>query len=245
MKYFSLFLLTIFTVSVLYCQEKSPATQVKGKKIIATVLGQEISASDSNQIRGLIFRPLLDKYAEEQKIVPTPEEIDTFMIMLRKKQLESLAEVESTRSQLQEELKSPSLSKNDRAQAEANLKMTEQVIKGLRDIEKKRQEGGREFKLKEIASANQYVKTWKIYCSLYEKYGGRVIFQQLGPEPLDAFRDFLEDGEKNGDFQITDKNTKESFWNYFLNESLHKFYPLEDGKKLMSTPWWMMEEPMK
>jgi hypothetical protein len=46
--------------------------------------------------------------------------------------------------------------------------------------------------------AQQFVKSWKINKALYAQYGGRVIFQQAGVEPLDAYRDFLKEQEKKG-----------------------------------------------
>ena len=38
------------------------------------------------------------------------------------------------------------------------------------------------------------IEQWKASQSLYKKYGGRVVFQQTGPEPLDAYHEYLVTG---------------------------------------------------
>ena len=91
--------------------------------------------------------------------------------------------------------------------------------------------------------AQQFVQSWKINKALYEKYGGRVIFQQAGVEPLEAYRDFLKEQEKKGAFQIIDKQYEPEFWRYFTNDAMHTFYTKEDGAKFINPPWWMMDEP--
>ena len=59
--------------------------------------------------------------------------------------------------------------------------------------------------------------------ALYRQYGGRLIYQQLGPEPLDAYREFLEERESVGDFEILDSALAEQFWRYFREEKIHDF----------------------
>ena len=70
-----------------------------------------------------------------------------------------------------------------------------------------------------------------------------MIFQQAGVERLDAYRDFLEEQERQGAFQILDKRYASGFWRYFTNDAMHTFYSKADGEKFINTPWWMMEEP--
>jgi heat shock protein HslJ len=52
--------------------------------------------------------------------------------------------------------------------------------------------------------ARSIIEQWKVNRALYEQYGGRIIFQQLGPEPLDAYREFLEEKRREGAFEIND-----------------------------------------
>ena len=94
-------------------------------------------------------------------------------------------------------------------------------------------------------AAVSFVTTWKFNKALYDKYGGRVIFQQFGPEPVDAYRDFLREQERKGAFEILDKKYEASFWDYFTNDGSHSFYPEGEGARIMSTPWWLMETPAR
>lgn len=84
------------------------------------------------------------------------------------------------------------------------------------------------------------IRQWKINRALYEQYGGRIIFQQLGPEPLDAYREFLEAQRESGAFEIKDSGLAAEFWRYFTDESMHDF--MEPGspeaERAFSTPPW-------
>ena len=90
--------------------------------------------------------------------------------------------------------------------------------------------------------AKRFVRSWKVNKSLFDRYGGRVIFQQAGPEPIDAYRMFLKEHQNKGSFKIMDEALEASFWNYFVNDKMHAFYSEEEGTKLMNTPWWLMEK---
>lgn len=88
--------------------------------------------------------------------------------------------------------------------------------------------------------AQSIVRQWKINRSLYERYGGRVIYQQLGPEPLDAYRNFLEHKQREGAFTIDDKAMADRFWRYFTDESIHDFMERggPDEERAFSVPPW-------
>lgn len=88
------------------------------------------------------------------------------------------------------------------------------------------------------AMASGMIERWKINKSLYDTYGGRVIFQQLGPEPLDAYRQFLEARQAAGDFEILDRKVAAEFWRYFTDASMHSFFPPEEAAAVFKTPPW-------
>lgn len=81
---------------------------------------------------------------------------------------------------------------------------------------------------------------WKINKSLYDTYGGRIIYQQFGPEPLDAYRQYFEARQAAGDFTIDDAAMAKQFWHYFKDESLHDFMAPggEDATHAFTTPPW-------
>jgi len=84
------------------------------------------------------------------------------------------------------------------------------------------------------------IRQWKINKSLYETYGGRMIYQQLGPEPLDAYRHYLEERHAAGDFSIADPSMAGSFWRYFTVDSIHDFMVSggADEAHAFATPPW-------
>jgi heat shock protein HslJ len=90
------------------------------------------------------------------------------------------------------------------------------------------------------------IRQWKINRELYRQYGGRIIYQQLGPEPLDAFRQFLEERRDAGDFVIHRKTFKDKFWHYFIDDSIHDFYEPGSDEEAMAfsvAPWKPAAEP--
>jgi heat shock protein HslJ len=84
------------------------------------------------------------------------------------------------------------------------------------------------------------VRQWKLNRALYNQYGGRIIYQQLGPEPLDAYRQFLEERREAGAFKIYQKTFADKFWRYFTADSIHDFYKAgsaEEAQALAIPPW--------
>jgi len=84
------------------------------------------------------------------------------------------------------------------------------------------------------------IRQWKINRSLYNTYGGRIIYQQLGPEPLDAYRQYLKERLAAGDFTLDDPVMAEQFWSYFTDESRHDFMESggPDAARAFTTPPW-------
>ena len=84
------------------------------------------------------------------------------------------------------------------------------------------------------------IRQWKINRALYQQYGGRIVFQQGGPEPLDAYRKFLEESSARGDFRITNPGLDAGFWRYYRDESNHEFFKdgsAEEAKAFANPPW--------
>ena len=90
----------------------------------------------------------------------------------------------------------------------------------------------------EIAGA--FILQWKINRALHQQYGGRIGFQQGGPEPLDAYRKFLEDRQAAGDFSIDDPALETAFWRYYRDDSIHSFFEpgsADEAKAFGVEPW--------
>jgi hypothetical protein len=84
------------------------------------------------------------------------------------------------------------------------------------------------------------IRQWKLNRALYRQYGGRFIYQQRGPEPLDAYRRYLEERQATAHFTIHVKAFEDKFWRYFTNDSMHDFYEPGSGAETQafSMPPW-------
>lgn len=85
-----------------------------------------------------------------------------------------------------------------------------------------------------------FIRQWKVNRALYQQYGGRIAFQQGGPEPLDAYRKFLDESAARGDFRITNPDLDAAFWRYYRDESIHEFFKpgsAEEAKAFVNPPW--------
>jgi len=89
------------------------------------------------------------------------------------------------------------------------------------------------------------IERWKLNKALYEQYGGRIVFQQFGPEPLDAYRRHLEERLQAGDFKIHNAEFAEAFWDYFTNASRHSFYApgSPEEAQAFAVPFWEAKAP--
>jgi len=245
MKLFQTIALVLLAATAAFSQAPPADSSALDDRPIATVLGDTVTAKNWGQMVSIIFGTLLDRFAKENKLAPTQAELDTFLVEMEVKRRENLRDMDRERASYMKSLKFDSLSAEEREEKENALKNLEDFRSKMLEMEKKRKEGGAEYKKMEHESATDIVRTWKIYSALHAKYGGRVIFQDGGPEPVDAFRAFLLDQQKKGTFRIIDTSYAPAFWNYFVNEEIHSYYSDEEGEKLMKIPWWMMETPTK
>ena len=229
--------------AVCSAQTNQPGVGTTANDVIAVVLGKKLTIKDKDKLDGLIFGMLLDNFAKENKIEPTEQELDAFVLKTEEKERQHQIKFEQDRQNLLTELKSPSMSERERKERESRLQTIERILKTTREIKDSTKVTEEQLRLMKRQIAQEVVRMWKINKALYEKYGGRVIFQQAGVEPLDAYRDFLKEEEKKESFQILDKQYEADFWRYFTNDAMHTFYSKDDGAKFINTPWWMMEDP--
>ena len=235
--------LIIFLVGTACClgQAPTPVNQASDV-VIATVLDKKITTKDSTRLNGIIFGTLLEKYAEENKIVPTEAELNTFLVGMDEAEKRHLADLEARKATLIQDLQSSSLTEQQRKTKVSSLETIETSLKGLKPFMEQEAEQKEQMRPIKLGVAKQVVTKWKVNQALYAQYGGRVIFQQAGNEPMDAYRAFLKDEQTKGDFKILDAKTEASFWEYFdvANTST---YSKEEADKMMSTPWWTKNNP--
>lgn len=169
-------------------------------EVAAVVYGEDIRSADSSELQNAVLSRLLDRYATEQGLEATSEEIDAFVQNM------------------------------ERGMAAAGLTAADDLTaEEAAQVEAMRREMG-----------HSLIRQWKINKALYGQYGGRIIYQQLGPEPLDAYRAYLQERQSAGDFVIRDPEMSEAFWRYFTDESIHDFMEKggEDGSRAFTVPPW-------
>ena len=140
------------------------------------------------RLQAAIWKPLLDEYRRANNTQPTEEELDEFIVRVRK-----------SRASRNEPNLPPQTPEEERFFAE------------------------------------WYVGNWKLQQSLYRKYGGRAIYQQVGPEAIDALRDFLKEAEASGNLIIRDPELQERFWKPYLRENPGVL--ISDPDKVFEQSW--------
>ena len=232
-------LLVMSLVAGAACAE-TPQPKDSDKDVIAVVLGKKITVKDKDRLGGVIFGAVLEQFARDNEIEPTEAELDAFVLKTEEKERQHQIKFEEDRKKLVAELKANALSERERKDKASRLQTIESILKTTREMKERMKGKEEQMRPMKRQMAKHFVKAWKVNKALYEKYGGRVIFQQAGAEPLDAYRDFLKEQENKGAFRILDKQYEAGFWRYFTNDAMHTFYSKEDGEKFINTPWWMM-----
>ena len=207
--------------------------------LAALVLGTEIRTSDPEEMRYVILRELTDRYASENDIRVQQEEIEDYVASMERIAEQDRKEREARRAEISGNLASESLTSAERESLSSELATLNELDSMLGRSGGKSAED--QAAQREIGEA--FVHQWKINQALFRQYGGRVIFQQGGPEPLDAYRRFLEDAEKRNAFRILDPSLEPGFWRYYRTDSIHSFYPAGSDEEAgaFETPWWLME----
>ena len=90
--------------------------------------------------------------------------------------------------------------------------------------------------------SEQWVGRWKMNKTLYEKYGGRVIFQQAGIEPIDAYRAYLKDIREKGRLKILKVEYSDLFSEFEKYLDMNHHYLNENGGKYFRQPYWETAE---
>jgi hypothetical protein len=205
----------------------------------AILFGKRITAKPGDELTGTIGGELFKRYAEENKIRVTDAHVHAFIAASDRSQKESIEEWKRDKKTLEEELKSEKLGAAERKEKEKKLVMYTKFVESERETETFKKANPATDRKMNRELAEKFILSWKINQSLFRKYGGRVIFQQAGPEPLDAYRKFLKEREKKGDFQLLTDEARQKFWEYFTNDRMHTFLDKAGGREAMTTPWWL------
>lgn len=201
----------------------------------------------TKQLSGWIQKAMWDAFVEKSNIEVTDDEILEFNKAMGRLSAKQLEEGEEQRAQLKRELKSADLSAERKKEINKQL----EILDELKAFAKQRAKRKSETLAVERQVSRQFILHWKINKALYNKYGGRVIFQQAGWEPLDAYKKFIDQSDKKKDYEIIHpqlkaayeaykKKLKDSYEDYFRGG--HAFMDKSEADFYFEKPWWMWNE---
>jgi hypothetical protein len=173
-----------------------------------------------------------EEFCRERDCIPTDRELADFRNATVRMNQQSIREMESNLRQVEEQLAEEPSGSAKRASLEQTRNLYARTLETLRVTPA--------FSDRRIEEG--FVGNWKFFRELHRAYGGRVIFQQAGPEPLDAMRRVLEQHEKLGTFVIFDPGLRAGFWAYYTSMG-HNNMP--DGPAFLEKPWWLHPRPAR
>lgn len=208
--------------------------------VAATVLGSEIRTDDAGEMQAAILKALFERYEAERGITVTDAEIDAFIAHLDRVKLADLAEQRARLAEIDRRLQSGDIDASEREALRAERDGIAEFLSNMRDEQPLSAEETAQVAEMRRAFAREMILHWKLNRALYQQYGGRIAGQQLGPEPLDAYREFLEEQRAEGAFAIMRPDFEREFWRYFTDDSLHSFQEPQSGVQggpFDSPPW--------
>jgi hypothetical protein len=189
-------------------------------------------------LRARVWKAVFDDYARSRNIATTEAEIVSQIEGQRRMKARSDAERARQREALVAELKSSTLSEKRRKDAQQLL----DLLNKHAEFDTKYQAELRDPAMRKIQQqsertvAEHWVRQWQLNQALYREFGGRIIFQQAGWEPIDAYRKLLDRYEAKKAFVVHDPALRTAVYSYFE----HKFYYADDAKARLyfEKPYW-------
>ena len=193
-------------------------------------------------LRNLVWSAVFADFAQKRKVEPTPAEIDSQIRQTKRFMAEDKVRRQKQREELIVELKSAGLTEARRQQAQQHL----ETLNSLRDhdarMEKERSDPAQKkmWLDAERNVAATWVKQWKVNQALFQEFGGRIIFQQAGWEPIDAYRALLDQYKAEKRFVIHDPSLQDAVYRYFR----HSFVYADEKKAkfYFERPYWERTE---
>lgn len=216
--------------------------------VAGTALGLEIRTKDAEELRFVIVRRLTDRYARDQGIAVRREDKDAYVRQRQDFMKRDRERHEAVRDDLARRLAAGGLSAAEREPLSARLESENQFLRLLDEMTRDAAADPDGTRAARDQVAGAFILQWKVNRALYGQYGGRIAYQQGGPEPVDAYRRFLEERQARGDFVIRDKALEAAFWRYYSDDAKHSFYPPgspEEAAAFASPPWLSPASPAR
>lgn len=189
-------------------------------------------------LRERVWTAVFAEYGRRRKIEPTTAEIDSQIEGHRRMTARLDAERVQQREALMAELKLPNLSEARRKAAQQHL----DTLNRLAEFDARRAQELRDPAQQKLQQESErrvaahWVRQWKLNQALYLQFGGRIIFQQAGWEPIDAYRKLLEQAEASKQLVLGDPAWRGAVYRYFE----HRFVYADETKArfYFERPYW-------
>ena len=201
------------------------------------------------RITSRIIRPLEARYVRERDLRPTEEEVEQFVEAARRRERKIEASLRDELRAQQARHDDPDSSQVERDDAALRIEALQSLMTlkngdgGHVDDDATNDSpaaGGEYESLNQRELAAVWVATWKFHRALYHEFGGAVVWHESGPEPVGAYRKWLEGLERHGEFRIDDADLRELFWSYWRRDADVVMDPDQDP---YVTPWWLEQAP--
>ena len=230
----------------------APASQATTRRAVGQVLGKTIydvdlgitepippglqfDARDAQrwgqmkEVSDAFGGPIIERFKKDSDVGATEQERLAFARVMHASQVAELPKVEKQIETLQEQLADATLSPEARKEVEHKLTLR----KLDRDHKRQTIADGPDSWAK---GSDPFIEAGKLQRNLYRKYGGRIIFQQFGPEALDGMRRLFEDAEKAGDLRIDDPGLRHLFYHYY-----NMRHSELDDPTILEKPWFLRD----
>jgi len=212
--------------------------------VVAEVLGLQIRTKNPEEMQYVINQKLIQDYAQQHNIEATREDIDLYIAAMDQFTRDDRKKNDARRAEIRHQLNAGSLPAEETQRLQSQLNTLEALHKfDLQEESESKRDPEAALKDKQVV-AKAFIEQWMINKALYQQYGGRIIFQQSGPEPLDAMRDYLKEQQQKGAFRILEKSFEAPFWEYLVTDSKHSFFKQgsADEKQAFDKPWWLQKK---
>lgn len=264
MKYLTVLLTAILMLSgTMTVAEEPPIAEIYGEKVYvrdlplppkmvetskSTMSAEEFAQWKQDALRQTLAFGVMEearkRFLKEMGMEPAQQDIDSYIAFLQQAQQADRKQRAEEREKLQQELQQPGLDDELRTAAKKKLSVLDEMDKY--DAPPATAAARNEQQESEQTVAAMMVSGWKFNQALYRKYGGRVVFQQVGLEPIDAHKAFMQELETSGSYKILDPAYQDLFRE--TNEYFDKKFQYADQAeidKYFASPWWLQAAESK
>jgi hypothetical protein len=201
-----------------YLDELTPPDAAEQKKKLDNAAYESwLASAQEKRLQSIVWSSVFSDYAAKRKIEPTQQEIASQINSQQKFMKEDRVRREKDRQNVIKELASPGITEARRQQAQKYLDTLNSLHGHDERMDKEygSPKGAKIWQEAQLKVSAVWVKQWKVNQSLFREFGGRIIFQQAGWEPIDAYRKLLEQYETRKAFVVHDPALHEAVYSYF------------------------------